>query len=201
MNNNIDFLFEFLRFLVHQQFYRDKDIIVNRNKSQKILILGSSKVISAFLDKCKPPLQYWDSNRSNFFDLLCSILEINFSPIQEYFRNQFEIDIRTENTPMLEPKQLKSLALSNVYGQFYQEKINTIYDSIAHPKWKRDKRFGLLVNEYSLLVNILYLEQLAIVTEENLQLKNIDKKLLEAFESLDKEKFDSIILLQQEKEN
>ncbi|MHA1991026.1 MAG: hypothetical protein ACW981_18620 [Candidatus Hodarchaeales archaeon] len=193
MNNDIDFLNEFLRFLVYQQFYRDKDIIVNRNKTQKILIPGSSKVISAFLDKCKPSLQYWDSNRSKFFDLFCSILEINFSPIQEYFRNQFEIDIRTENTPMLESKQLKSLALSNVYGQFYQRKINSIYNSIAHPKWNRDKRFGLLVNDYSLLVNILYLQQLAIFTGVKIKISGIIGKLLEPFESLDKEKFDLII--------
>ncbi|OLS21011.1 MAG: hypothetical protein HeimC3_37600 [Candidatus Heimdallarchaeota archaeon LC_3] len=189
MKTDFEYLFEFLRFIVYQQFYRDPDIIVNRTKSQKITIPNSSNVISAFLTKCKPPLQYWDSDRPKFFHLFREILKIDLQPVLDYFQSQFNINVLSENVDSLDPKEMVSLVLSKIYGQFYEKKINEIYNSIAQKEWKREERFGLIVNEYSLLVNILYLQELAVFTGVHLKMSILIRKLLNAFKSLDREKF------------
>jgi hypothetical protein len=158
---------------------------MNRNRLVKIKVPNSGLVVETFIDYLNSIVSKWHSNRDEFLNQLGKKLSVNTQERLDFLQSHYGFNVLDETTwnNNYSVDQIIILAFTEFYKPFYSKTIKNAYLSIAKDEWctkdEQHNRRARLAHEYSLLLNLLYLEQLAqIVDVSCLEGKEIKKNLL-----------------------
>ena len=153
---------EIFKFLLYQQFYIDENIITDRRKEVNILVEGSGNIISKILEPLDNILSQWNSNIAQFLDNLGNHLQVDKNSCINSIEDKFEIVLTDKSTwEGFDDIQILTLTCTEFFKMFYSRMIKNGYNTIAQTDWDEPDRRSLLANEYSLLLNLLYLRELS----------------------------------------
>lgn len=176
-------------YLAYQQVYKAHNIIFDRGTKVKIPVDGTKKIFDTVLQGIVAFTPLWEKRKVEFFTRVCSYLHLSVARVIGLITNKFAFDPFNESTwetMAFTEEQVYMFSIGQIWDIFFQALRNLGYETVSFENWDKEEAVSKLAHEYSLLSNLLYLNQMG--KRYDVEVKELDaviSKLKPLFEAND----------------
>ncbi|MDH5403071.1 MAG: hypothetical protein OEY49_11315 [Candidatus Heimdallarchaeota archaeon] len=149
--------------LSYQQMYKEENIVLDRTKTHRIQVNGTKQIFNTFLENVYQFCELWNSSISAFYSRITTLLNISLFDIMKIMKDNYLIDPVDKTTWLemaLDEHQAYIFTITEMYKMFYNKLLNKAYNQVSFAKWEKQEGLGKIGLDYSILSNLLYINEL-----------------------------------------